>query len=297
MGWKNTYESKIDPSGIKQNFLPLNLSVHCCRYWKLNEWEYRNMSFPFWRLYYNTIEGASVSFKNETIMLNENIVLLIPPHTSFATSLRPKNVESLSGNRIESAEELNLIHDIGMVDHLFVHFNLGFQFDNITSGLYSFEVDENTKEILDKLRFLVIEEGIVFGHSSSLLLYHLILKLVNKIDKNKWNEKATDSRILKIIEYIDSNYRSEMSNEFLAQMVNLAPNSLLRLFNQSMGNTIQRHIQQTRINKAILELCSSDDTIDEIAQRCGFSERYHFSKVFKRIVGISPARYRQQKTY
>jgi AraC-like DNA-binding protein len=297
MGWKNTYESKIDPSGIKQKFVPINLKVHCCRYWKLNEWEYQNMSFPFWRLYYNTIEGARVSYKNETVHLNPDIVLLIPPHTSFSTSLRHKISEGLSGNRIESVEELSNLRNIGMVDHFFVHFNLSFQFDNVSSGLYSFEADQNVQEILNHLRFSLIEDGKFFNQSNSLLLYHLILKLVCQIDKKQWNKRHTDARVLKIIDYIDNNYHKEMSNEFLAQKVNLAPNSFLRLFKQSMGITIQRYIQQTRINKAILELSSSDVTIDQVAQRCGFSERYHFSKVFKRVAGISPARYRQLKTY
>lgn len=42
-------KKKIDPSENKQSFLNIPITIHCCRYWMFQEWEFTNMAFPFWR--------------------------------------------------------------------------------------------------------------------------------------------------------------------------------------------------------------------------------------------------------
>lgn len=297
MGLISTFDFKFDPSGIKQEFKKINLNVHCCRYWKLSHWEYRDLSFSFWRLYYNTIEGASIQYKKEEISLNRSKVVLIPPFTSFSTSLKRNDNEGLRGSRIEKDIELDRLKADGMIDHLFIHFNLGFHFDYIKPGFYVFEVDEQMKKVLNQIRFSTIKTYQQIDFQQSLIIYALILKLVSGIETDLWKGKTDDTRILKIIEHIDVYYYDNLTNEYLARLVNMAPNSFLRLFREAMGITIQRYLQQVRINKSILEMHNSLSSIDQIAARCGFSDRHHFSKVFKRTIGISPGIYRQQKIY
>jgi len=297
MGWKSTNDAKVDPSGIKQHFTDIGIKLHCCRYWKLNEWEFNNLSFPFWRLYYNTTQGARVSFKNKVVELNSDKVILIPPYTSFSTSLKQINTESLSGNRIASVEELSDIMEMGMVDHLFIHFNLGFQHDHLFPSIFEFNVDAQTQILLDEIRFSIIEQYTDLSSRLMLQIYSLILMHVSKIPAENWKQKTTDNRVLKVIDYIDLHFKESLSNEVLSERISMSPNSFLRLFKVTTGFTLQQYLQNKRIEKAILMMHHNQDAaIEQIAEKCGFSDRHHFSKVFKRIVKVAPAQYRKTQT-
>ena len=295
MGWKSNSDVKVDPSGITQHFSDINLKVHCCRYWKLREWEFENLAFPFWRLYYNTKKGARVIFKEKTIELTAEKVLLIPPYTSFSTSLKQKKGDSLSGNRIHSTDEILLLDSLGMVDHLFIHFNLGFQYDHLHPTLFEFGVDDQIVKMLDEIRFSIIEQYKELSLQLSTLIYSLILLLVSKIPAENWNERTTDIRVLRVINYIDAHFREPLGNEILAQKAGMAPNSFLRLFKSTTGFTLQQYVQNKRIEKAILMMHNNEASIEQISERCGFCDRQHFSKVFKRIVKISPAQYQKSQ--
>jgi AraC-like DNA-binding protein len=298
MGWKSANDAKVDPSGIKQHFTDIGLKLHCCRYWKLNEWEFNDLSFPFWRLYYNSIGGAKVCFKNKTVVLIADKVILIPPYTSFSTSLKQMNTESLSGNRITSFNELKGLKEIGMVDHLFIHFNLGFQYDHLFPTIFEFSVEEQTQKLLDEIRFSVIDQFSEVSFQLTLLIHSLILQMVSKIPAESWKEKTTDNRVLKVIDFIDIHFKESLSNELLAEKTAMSPNSYLRLFKATTGFTLQQYVQNKRIEKAILMMHHNQDAaIEQIAERCGFSDRHHFSKVFKRIVKVAPAQYRKTQTF
>ena len=293
MGWKNTHDSKIDPSDIKQKITTINLQVHCCRYWKLTEWEFQNLSVPFWRIYYNTEQGAKIAFKNKEIGLCPTKVLLIPPYTSFSTSLKACHPERISGNRIQSFEELAQLNELGMVDHLFIHFNLGFQYDHLQPSIFEYEVDKPLQKLLDQIRYSIIEEYRHLSFRQMLHIHSLIIQLVDRIPVESWKEKTTDSRVLKVIDYIDLHFPESLTNDFLAAKATMAPNSFLRLFKSVTGFTLQQFVQNKRIEKAILMMHNQESSIDQIAEKCGFSDRQHFSKVFKRIAKIPPAQYRK----
>lgn len=293
MGWKYKQDLRIDPSYIKQEITTINLQVHCCRYWKLTEWELQDLSVPFWRIYYNTEWGAKVSFKNKLIELSSDKVLLIPPYTSFSTSLTEQKIDRINGNRILALEELSHLKDWGMVDHLFIHFNLGFQYDHLQPTIFEFDVDEPLQKLLDNIRYSIIDEHRHISFKQTLQIHSLITQLTDRIPSERWKEETTDSRVLKVIDYIDNHFPEPLSNDLLASKATMASNSFLRLFKLVTGSTLQQFVQNKRIEKAILMMHNQESTIDQIAEQCGFSDRQHFSKVFKRMVNIPPAQYRK----
>jgi AraC-like DNA-binding protein len=72
----------------------------------------------------------------------------------------------------------------------------------------------------------------------------------------------------------------------------MAPNSFARLFKEEMNITLHSFIQNRKIAKACEIFEHTNETIESISFKLGFSDRYHFSRVFKSITGISPALYR-----
>jgi len=73
----------------------------------------------------------------------------------------------------------------------------------------------------------------------------------------------------------------------------MATNSFSRLFKEHTGDTLQYFIRKKRVNKACLMLLHSNNSIDEIAEITGFANRYHFTRIFKKIRGYTPAKYRK----
>jgi AraC-like DNA-binding protein len=291
------YKLRVDPSDVKQSFIKADIDVHCCRYWKLSKWEYNDLSFSFWRIYYNSVVGACVNFQGKTIELDASKIVLIPPFTAYSTALLKNAAEGLNGCRIETLSELNELPLRGMVDHFFIHFNLGIRLDYVKPNIYVFETDNILLQLIADLQKYTIEQLRIFDHLYTVKLYALIFNLLSKVDVDFWKQRTNDPRVLKIIDYIDRSYWKDLTNNSLGLMVNMATNSFLRLFKQSMGHTIQQYIQKVRINKAILQMHNASESIESIAEKCGFSDRHHFSKVFKKETGMPPAAYRQQKMY
>jgi len=295
MASKNHNDVKTDPSTVKQHFTNINLNVHCCRYWKLSEWEFRDLSLPFWRLYANSVPGASVRFGGRVYTLTAETVLLIPPFTSFSTSLKKTTDERFSGKRIENREELARLEKRGMVDHLFIHFNLGFRFDRLHPGIYSYKTEGAPGELLENLRSSLISEHRALSVRQNLWIHALILLLVSRIPEDDWKGIDTDRRVLRVIDYIEQHPHESLSNNRLAPLANMAVTSFLRLFKASTGSPLQQFVQAKRIEKALVMMHNPSLSIEQIAGECGFSDRQHFSKVFKRVVNRSPAQYRREQ--
>lgn len=80
----------------------------------------------------------------------------------------------------------------------------------------------------------------------------------------------------------------------LAQAINVNRSYLTDLFKQDLDLTPSEYIRNFRITKARHLLESSDISIDQVAEQCGYQRTNSFTRVFKQTYGISPRQYRQQ---
>lgn len=292
---------KYDPSENKQHFANFYVKVHCCRLWYLSEWELTDTAFPFWRLYYNTIEGAKVLFDGVEVALDENVLAIIPPNTSYSCTLRgafnKENAhEGIVGGRIDGGYSREDFISRGIVDHLFVHFNIGYPFDFAKPGIYLIRPNDDMLARLDTIRQTCIANR--FDEVSSLMqLYSFIVEILGRIPSDIWQATSFDSRMVKVMHYIDRHLADKLTNEILAEFTNMATNSFARLFRQSIGETVQHYITRRRLEKAQMLLHHSSHNIDIIAQECGFCDRFHFTKTFNQYLSMTPAVYRKLHTY
>lgn len=100
---------------------------------------------------------------------------------------------------------------------------------------------------------------------------------------------VVDNRIEKIKEYILENYHRKISKEELSDLVQLHPVYMGSLFRKLTSYTINEYTQRIRINKACDILSTGEYSVNETALRCGFDDIFYFSKVFKKITGLSPS--------
>ena len=94
--------------------------------------------------------------------------------------------------------------------------------------------------------------------------------------------------------YIRSHYRESISLQMIADAVFLSPSYLSKRFKEVTGFGISEYINGVRIREAELLLSSTDKSIVEIADRCGFNDSNYFGDAFKKYIGCSPSQYRKQ---
>ncbi|RTE03078.1 response regulator [Paenibacillus whitsoniae] len=97
--------------------------------------------------------------------------------------------------------------------------------------------------------------------------------------------------ILKAVQYMQMNYQQEMSLQAISNLVHLSKNYFANLFKKEMGESFLEHLTLIRIEKAKTLLASELKTAD-IGHLVGIPDPKYFSKVFKKITGVSPSEYR-----
>jgi transcriptional regulator GlxA family with amidase domain len=93
--------------------------------------------------------------------------------------------------------------------------------------------------------------------------------------------------------WIAENLTKDLSIEVLAQRAAMSPRNFVRVFARELGNTPARYVEQVRVEAARTQLASTDDTMDAIADRCGFSSAELLRRCFLRHFKIAPRQYRK----
>ena len=100
------------------------------------------------------------------------------------------------------------------------------------------------------------------------------------------------TRLNRVLEYVAAKIHEDLSLAALAEIAGMNLCYFSRLFKQSTGVSPHRYVLEQRISRAQQFLRSSDMTIFEVSVRTGFVDQGHFTKVFRRFVGVSPTEYR-----
>lgn len=101
----------------------------------------------------------------------------------------------------------------------------------------------------------------------------------------------------KIIEYLNENYKKDLDIGFLADTLKLNRDYMCNIFRKTTNYTLVNYLNKLRINKAKELLLSSSCNINIICKEVGINNEYYFSKLFKKLEGITPKQYRSFFTY
>lgn len=106
----------------------------------------------------------------------------------------------------------------------------------------------------------------------------------------------TDHRarlVAQVQEYIRQNLDKRLSLNDVASVFNFSPNYLSQLFARSGSSSFVEFVTAARIAAAKHLMATSDLKVYEISNRVGFESAFYFSKVFKKLEGVSPREYIQ----
>jgi AraC family transcriptional regulator len=95
------------------------------------------------------------------------------------------------------------------------------------------------------------------------------------------------------LEYIEDHLDSEMTLDDLAAVAHLSPYHFARLFKASTGLPPHRYVIARRVERAKQLIRGGDGlSLAQVAARSGFWDQGHFTRHFKRLVGVTPKRFR-----
>jgi AraC family transcriptional regulator len=99
----------------------------------------------------------------------------------------------------------------------------------------------------------------------------------------------------KTLAYVDSRLGDAISLTKLAEITRLSVGHFSRAFRGSFGESPHRYIINRRVRRAQHEMLATSEPLCEIALSCGFADQAHMCRLFLRIVGCSPHRWRRAR--
>ncbi len=151
---------------------------------------------------------------------------------------------------------------------------------------------------------LLLEQIYTIASSSDYIkdmkIFEKLTSLLTLLMEDSWNSSTetkhpTGKRNLQDVKnYIDLHFNEKILLDDLAETFFINKFYLTRIFKEQFGTSISQYITQLRITHAKKQLRFSDLSIEEIAVTCGLEDANYFSRVFRKIEGISPGDYRRK---
>jgi AraC-like DNA-binding protein len=264
-------------SGVGEEFEPLGIApgetgfvLHETGYWPHDRyWNFPNVYSPFWRAMYDYKAGHAVRFGGRVTPLGPGRVHLVPNHQRFDCMGDPP-VPSLwfafsCRRSADPRQPMPIEVPLNPVLRAFVD-----EFPEAFRG--------RGPERRERIRRL----------SESFLLYLLGRPEI------RWQAPAPES-IARVVALVNGRPGEGWRNPELARRACMSEDGFIRAFRQWMNRTPARYVAEVRIREACRMMTETERSIDAIAEDLGFPDRFCFSRVFKRLTGLAPARYRKSR--
>ncbi len=150
------------------------------------------------------------------------------------------------------------------------------------------EVERYIDRLMDAVRLSEAEE------QSSALLYRLLMRLLGAQGERQ-GAAAEVLNTAEIMTYIAENYEKPLTVDHLAATVHMSRTHFSTEFKRLTGYTPHGYLTSFRLTSARRLLISTEHTVSEIAERCGFRDASTFIRAFRHHEGIPPHAYRKSR--
>ena len=240
------------------------LHIHIAQYLERVDWSVIEVIHPNWFFFWNPEPGAVISCGNQQFEARSDHAYLIPPYTTISGSSEKP------------------------FSHLYAHFETSEPFTNVDRKIYQLDPAPARK---------FYRERFTLNNPRKMLYWRIMLMEYLAMLPSEAFEDHTagqDERILKVLDFLNENYCQRAGdNKTLARKAGMSVNNFHRRFREMLGISPQRYIASMRLNAARNMLLNEKISIEEIAARCNFADRYCFSKAFKQYFGIAPGAFRK----
>lgn len=175
----------------------------------------------------------------------------------------------------------------------------------INSSIHFFTPQENP-ELAGEIRCLLEimrRKEVFYLEEAEGVLASLLIKIARvneskgelfQLDKEDYVTERASEIVAEAMSYISRHYKDTIHIEDLARYSHISETHFRRLFSNHMKMGILEYINLVRIHEACEQLKKTDDSIADIAERCGFSTISTFNRNFKCLLKISPCSWRKQ---
>jgi AraC family transcriptional regulator len=138
--------------------------------------------------------------------------------------------------------------------------------------------------------------GTLFGESIAIALTaHIAQRYATVTTRlETYRGGLSRARLNRVLDYIHAHLGDKLELSTLAEAAGLNLYHFARAFKQSTGQSPHQYVLRTRIDQAKEFLRRSKIPVIEASARTGFVDQSHFSKVFRRLVGVAPSEYRDR---
>jgi two-component system, response regulator YesN len=130
------------------------------------------------------------------------------------------------------------------------------------------------------------------------MIPEVFTRLFQELEQNQYrtirrlDEMEAAKRIEAIVSYVETYYMEDISLEKLSKMFFLTREHISRTFKKETGMTLSKFVTQLRINQAKSWLMETEESIYSIAIMLGYQDEKYFSKLFKKVIGMTPFEFR-----
>ncbi len=126
------------------------------------------------------------------------------------------------------------------------------------------------------------------------MMFKSLSVLINdSIEKSFVVADASDT-LMRVVHYVDTHYTEMINLELLSEQFNISLSHLCRQFKRIAGASFTEYVTKKRITQACELLRYTQQPVSNIGMQVGYPDYFHFNKVFKKVVGVSPSTYRKE---
>lgn len=271
------------------------LVVHIGKADCFGDWNYKNISSPFTRIYYVTEGHAQLEFQDRIQDLTPGNLYIIPAFTQHNCICGGKfchyyvHIYNEAGHDILEDWELPTEIPSGKetLDIVRRLYDLcpGMELTQADPRFYDNSMSLNQRILKNKQRELhmrIESRGIIYILLSAFLRH------------GRQKQYVGDRRITRLLEFIRAHIEDRPDLDALASFSCMSKDHLTRIFKREMQMTPLQYINKKKIEKAQLELIGEKTPVKEIAYKLGFEDQTYFNRIFKKNTGMTPTEYRKR---
>lgn len=131
-----------------------------------------------------------------------------------------------------------------------------------------------------------------YDESSIVSLMLKLIKAKEENDHKNENKISYSFEILQILDYLNKNYHKSITLKSISESINYSESYISHIFSKEVGLTITEYLTKIRVENAAALLENTSLKIYEISSKVGFQTVEHFSRSFKKCIGVSPKQYK-----
>jgi AraC-like DNA-binding protein len=160
------------------------------------------------------------------------------------------------------------------------------------------QISDDARARLRPLLSALAEESSKQDDASQLMAQSLFVQLIVGLWRERFasdgEQLSARGRMAQVLEYLRHNCTRAIDLDELAQRFGYSARNLRRVFREATATTPHDYLVKLRLARAMVALRKSDANVTDVALASGFNDGNHFSYAFRKLVGMSPSRYRRE---